>query len=202
MRTVGFIILGVGVLLFVTSLVLMVVFKVPELIDELSGRKAKRQIKRLKELNEGTGAVEGMATEDFYMSAGGYSITSDMADINDSIVSDSKRLDTSSDIGEDTDNQQPKEDIAADSEDDEESATEMVDDSDEEDFDAEEASTEMVDDSDEEDSPTDLIDEDDQPTDLLSEEDETSKADTHIITILEEQSSIDQEVKYEKETCK
>lgn len=179
MRTVGFIILGVGVLLFVTSLVLMVVFKVPELIDELSGRKAKRQIKRLKELNEGTGAIEGMATEDFYMSAGGYSITSDIADINDSIVSDSlvsdsKRLDTSStDIGEDTDNQQPKEGIAEDSEDDEESATEMVDD------------------SDEDDSPTDLIDEDDQPTDLLSEEDETSKDDTHIITILEEQSSID-----------
>lgn len=199
MRTVGFIILGVGVLLFVTSLVLMVVFKVPELIDELSGRKAKRQIKRLKELNEGTGAVEGMATEDFYMSAGGYSITSDIADINDSIVSDrlvsdSKRLDTSStDIGEDTDSQQPKEGIAKDSkdEDDEESVTEMVNDSDEEDFDAEEAATEMVDDSDEDDSPTDLIDEDDQPTDLLSEEDETSKDDTHIITILEEQSSID-----------
>ncbi len=197
MRTVGFIILGVGVLLFVTSLVLMVVFKVPELIDELSGRKAKRQIKRLKELNEGTGAIEGMATEDFYMSAGGYSITSDIADINDSIVSDSlvsdsKRLDTSStDIGEDTDNQQLKDGIAEDSEDDEESATEMVDDSNEEDFDAEEAATEMVDDSDEDDSPTDLIDEDDQPTDLLSEEDETSKDDTHIITILEEQSSID-----------
>lgn len=192
MRTVGFIILGVGVLLFVTSLVLMVVFKVPELIDELSGRKAKRQIKRLKELNEGTGAVEGMATEDFYMSAGGYSITSDMADINDSLVSDSKRLDTSStDIGEDTDSQQPKEGIEEDSKDDEESATEMVDGSDEDDFDAEEAATEMVDDSDEDDSPTDLIDEDDQPTDLLSEEDETSKNDTHIITILEEQSSID-----------
>ena len=192
MRTVGFIILGVGVLLFVTSLVLMVVFKVPELIDELSGRKAKRQIKRLKELNEGTGAVEGMATEDFYMSAGGYSITSDMADINDSLVSDSKRLDTSStDIGEDTDSQQPKEGIEEDSKDDEESATEMVDGSDEDDFDAEEAATEMVDDSDEDDSPTDLIDEDDQPTDLLSEEDETSKHDTHIITILEEQSSID-----------
>lgn len=196
MRTVGFIILGVGVLLFVTSLVLMVVFKVPELIDELSGRKAKRQIKRLKELNEGTGAIEGMATEDFYMSAGGYSITSDIADINDSIisdslVSDSKRLDTSStDIGEDTDNQQPKEGIAEDSEDDEESATEMVDDNNEEDFDAEEAATEMVDDSDEDDSPTDLIDEDDQPTDLLSE-DEASKDDTHSITILEEQSSID-----------
>lgn len=192
MRTVGFIILGVGVLLFVTSLVLMVVFKVPELIDELSGRKAKRQIKRLKELNEGTGAVEGMATEDFYMSAGGYSITSDIADINDSLVSDSKRLDTSStDIGEDTDSQQPKEGIEEDSKDDEESATEMVDGSDEDDFDAEEAATEMVDDSDEDNSPTDLIDEDDQPTDLLSEEDETSKDDTHIITILEEQSSID-----------
>ena len=192
MRTVGFIILGVGVLLFVTSLVLMVVFKVPELIDELSGRKAKRQIKRLKELNEGTGAVEGMATEDFYMSAGGYSITSDIVDINDSLVSDSKRLDTSStDIGEDTDSQQPKEGIEEDSKDDEESATEMVDGSDEDDFDAEEAATEMVDDSDEDDSPTDLIDEDDQPTDLLSEEDETSKDDTHIITILEEQSSID-----------
>lgn len=186
MRTVGFIILGVGVLLFVTSLVLMVVFKVPELIDELSGRKAKRQIKRLKELNEGTGAIEGMATEDFYMSAGGYSVTSDIADISDSLVSDSKRLDTSSsDIGEDTDNQQSKEDIVKDSEDDEESATEMVDDSDEE------SATELVDDSDEDDSPTDLIDEDEQPTDLLSEEDETSKDNTHIITILEEQSSID-----------
>lgn len=186
MRTVGFIILGVGVLLFVTSLVLMVVFKVPELIDELSGRKAKRQIKRLKELNEGTGAIEGMATEDFYMSAGGYSVTSDIADISDSLVSDSKRLDTSSsDIGEDTDNQQSKEDVVDDSEDDEESATEMVDDSDEE------SATELVDDSDEDDSPTDLIDEDEQPTDLLSEEDETSKDDTHIITILEEQSSID-----------
>lgn len=186
MRTVGFIILGVGVLLFVTSLVLMVVFKVPELIDELSGRKAKRQIKRLKELNEGTGAIDGMATEDFYMSAGGYSVTSDIADISDSLVSDSKRLDTSSsDIGEDTDNQQSKEDTVKDSEDDEESATEMVDDTDEE------SATELVDDSDEEDSPTDIIDEDEQPTDLLSDEDETSKDDTHIITILEEQSSID-----------
>lgn len=192
MRTVGFIMLGVGVLLFVTSLVLMVVFKVPELIDELSGRKAKRQIKRLKELNEGTGAIGGMATEDFYMSAGGYSITSDIADISDSIVSDSKRLDTSSsDIGEDADNQQSEKDIVEESESDEESATEMVDNSAEEDLDAEEAATEMVDDSDEEDSPTDLIDEDDQPTELLSEEDETSKNETHIITILEEQSSID-----------
>ena len=177
MRTVGFIMLGVGVLLFVVSLVLMVVFKVPELIDELSGRKAKRQIKRLKELNEGTGVIEGMETEDFYMSVG--SIPTDITDISDSIVSESKRLDTttSRDLGDDTDNQleTTKEEY------------EVTDD-------GEEAPTEMVDDTvDEEETPTDVIDDldkDEQPTDILTE-DESENTESHVITILEEQSSID-----------
>lgn len=60
--------LSFGIVLLLVSLILMFVFRVPELLDELSGRKAKRQIKRLKELNIGTGNLEGMVTEDFYLS--------------------------------------------------------------------------------------------------------------------------------------
>lgn len=60
--------LSVGVFLFVLSIILIFAFKIPDLLDELSGRKAKRQIKRLKELNIGTGAIEEMGTEDVYMS--------------------------------------------------------------------------------------------------------------------------------------
>ena len=53
------------------------VFNVPSLLDELSGRKAKRQIKRLKEANIGTGALEGMGTEDVYMAASSGSLLSE-----------------------------------------------------------------------------------------------------------------------------
>lgn len=60
--------LSVGVFLFALSIILIFAFKIPDLLDELSGRKAKRQIKRLKELNIGTGAIEEMGTEDVYMS--------------------------------------------------------------------------------------------------------------------------------------
>lgn len=57
-----------GILLFALSIILIFALKIPDLLDELSGRKAKRQIKRLKELNIGTGAIEEMGTDDVYMS--------------------------------------------------------------------------------------------------------------------------------------
>lgn len=62
------IMLFLGIFLFALSIILIFVFKVPDLLDELSGRKAKRQIKRLKELNIGTGAIEEMGTDDVYLS--------------------------------------------------------------------------------------------------------------------------------------
>lgn len=48
------IMLSMGILLFALSITLIFALKIPDLMDELSGRKAKRQIKRLKELNIGT----------------------------------------------------------------------------------------------------------------------------------------------------
>lgn len=46
----------------------MFVFHVPDLVDELSGNKARRQIKRLKELNAGAGiqVLDKADTKDFY----------------------------------------------------------------------------------------------------------------------------------------
>ena len=63
------IMISVGVFLFALAVILTFVLRIPDLMDELSGRKAKRQIKRLKELNIGTGAIEQMSTEDVYMVA-------------------------------------------------------------------------------------------------------------------------------------
>lgn len=66
--TIGFVMLLVGVLLILLSLILMVVWKVPSLIDELSGRKAKRQIERMRKLNVATSGLTNMDTNEFYRS--------------------------------------------------------------------------------------------------------------------------------------
>lgn len=66
--TIGFVMLLVGVLLILLSLILMVVWKVPSLIDELSGRKAKRQIERMRKLNVATSGLASMDTNEFYRS--------------------------------------------------------------------------------------------------------------------------------------
>ena len=65
---IGLVMVVVGLILLVVSLILVFALKIPDLLDELSGRKAKRQIKRLKELNIGTGSLEGIPTDDFYSS--------------------------------------------------------------------------------------------------------------------------------------
>lgn len=66
LRYIGFALVGSGVLLIVVSIVLIFVLNVPAMLDELSGRKAKRQIKRLKELNVGTGSFDTMSTSGLY----------------------------------------------------------------------------------------------------------------------------------------
>ena len=66
LRYIGFALVGTGVLLIVVSIVLIFVLNVPAMLDELSGRKAKRQIKRLKELNVCTGSFDTMSTSGLY----------------------------------------------------------------------------------------------------------------------------------------
>ena len=66
LRYIGFALVGSGVLLIVISIVLIFVLNVPAMLDELSGRKAKRQIKRLRELNVGTGSFDTMSTSGLY----------------------------------------------------------------------------------------------------------------------------------------
>lgn len=68
---IGMLIAGFALLML--AIILTFAFKIPTLVDELSGRKAKRQIKRLKELNHNTAAgMENMGTEEVYsaMSSG------------------------------------------------------------------------------------------------------------------------------------
>lgn len=68
LRNIGITMIILGIILLVVSLILVFALKIPDLLDELSGKKAKRQIKRLKELNIGTGSLEGVATDEFYRS--------------------------------------------------------------------------------------------------------------------------------------
>lgn len=56
----------IALLLFLLSIILLFVWRVPELMDELSGRKAKRQIQRLHELNVGTGTFDKLSTNEIY----------------------------------------------------------------------------------------------------------------------------------------
>lgn len=64
MYNLWLVLLILGIICIVVALILMCVFRVPDLIDELSGRKAKRQIKKLKELNVNTTGGLDLATED------------------------------------------------------------------------------------------------------------------------------------------
>ena len=64
-----------GVLLFIISLFMMLYWKVFSLLDEISGRKAKRQIAKLREYNNSTGDMSSVSTGDLeLLMAGGGSL--------------------------------------------------------------------------------------------------------------------------------
>lgn len=52
--------------MLVISIILMYVWDIPKLVDELSGRKAKRQIKMLQELNSSTSTFDRLSTNEIY----------------------------------------------------------------------------------------------------------------------------------------
>ena len=66
LNIIGICMVIVGVLGISVSILLTFFWKIPDLLDELSGKKAKRQIKRLRELNIGTGGFEGISTNELY----------------------------------------------------------------------------------------------------------------------------------------
>ncbi len=66
LNIIGICMVIVGVLGISVSILLTFLWKIPDLLDELSGKKAKRQIKRLRELNIGTGGFEGISTNELY----------------------------------------------------------------------------------------------------------------------------------------
>lgn len=72
LHTIWLVMIITGCSLLVLAIILTFALKIPEVADELSGRKAKRQIQKLKELNQGTGALDNLGTDEVYsaMSSG------------------------------------------------------------------------------------------------------------------------------------
>lgn len=90
--TIGYTMLAIGFILIVLSLVFTVVWKVPSLIDELSGRKAKRQIERMRKLNIASSNLTGMDTAEFYRSMSEENLVINRVKTNDRNSVDSSEL--------------------------------------------------------------------------------------------------------------
>lgn len=65
-KEVWIVVLVLAFILLVIAVVLTFIWDIPNLIDELSGRKAKRQIKMLQELNSSTGTFDKLSTNEIY----------------------------------------------------------------------------------------------------------------------------------------
>lgn len=75
LKSVWVTLLVLGILLFILSLFMMLYWKVFSLIDEISGKKAKRQIAKLREYNNSTGEMTSVSTGDLeLLMAGGGSL--------------------------------------------------------------------------------------------------------------------------------
>lgn len=77
LKTIWFCMLIVGFLLLIVSIILVFLLHIPDLLDELSGMKAKRQIRRLRELNIGTGSFDNLSTNEIYSVISSGSLLSD-----------------------------------------------------------------------------------------------------------------------------
>ena len=71
LQTIGFAMLALSGLLLLLSLILAVAWHIPSLIDELSGRKARRQIERMRKLNLASSNFSVTDTSEFYRSMNG-----------------------------------------------------------------------------------------------------------------------------------
>lgn len=60
------IMLTLGVLLLFISMLLFFIWGIPDLVDEISGRKAKRQIKLMRDINSTTSNISKFSTDEIY----------------------------------------------------------------------------------------------------------------------------------------
>ena len=67
LKDIWIIMLLLGFLGIILSLMLFFIWRVPELIDDLSGNKAKRQIKLMRDINSNSGSLERFSTNEVYM---------------------------------------------------------------------------------------------------------------------------------------
>lgn len=164
----GMLITGFALLLL--SVLLIFIWRIPELVDELSGRKAKRQIKRLKELNIGTGSLDNMSTNDIYSVISDGNLVAD--EISEKDLEKKYKLDEDASVAEEQniiDNH-----VDEDDEDDEGATSDMQ---------SEESKTGYISDA------TNYMDDEDGETGILEDIREVLASKQNIL-IIEEQTSI------------
>ena len=76
-REIWIVMLLIGIILLIVSLVLFFIWGISDLIDELSGKKAKRQIKIMQEMNLDSGVFDKYSTSDIYCGIPGGSLVSE-----------------------------------------------------------------------------------------------------------------------------
>ena len=88
-REIWVLMLSVGILMLIASLILFFIWGISDLIDELTGRKARRQIKVMHDMNQNSGNPEGYFSSDIY---GGIPSGSLLSVDSGSIGSDSEEV--------------------------------------------------------------------------------------------------------------
>lgn len=176
-KEIWIIMLLVAFICLVVSMLLTFIWDVPSLIDELSGRKAKRQIKMLHELNSSTSTFDKLSTNEIYSGISSGTLLNE--ELNNIDKDEVKEYDNSEAYAI-----SPKEEL----EDEEENSTSFLEGDEEEGAtsylseDDEESSTSYMDEKDEEDSTSYL---DVSDSDVIKETNNSIK-----IIVLEEQSSL------------
>lgn len=83
-KEIWIIMIVVGSLLFTVGVILMYIWDIPSLVDELSGKKAKRQIKMLHDMNSSTGTFDKLSTNEIYSTIpSGSLISGELANTSD-----------------------------------------------------------------------------------------------------------------------
>lgn len=137
-REIWIVMLLIGIILLIVSLVLFFIWGISDLIDELSGKKAKRQIKIMQEMNLDSGVFDKYSTSDIYCGIpGGSLVSEDIGSISSDLgsLNEIKEVVTSS---QEESNSQFEDD-------DEETATSYVDESTTTYIEEEDASTSYLD---------------------------------------------------------
>lgn len=73
LKELWMILLALAFICFTLAVLLSFIWGIPDLLDELSGRKAKRQIKVLHDINANTGMFGELSTDEIYSSIPSYS---------------------------------------------------------------------------------------------------------------------------------